>query len=371
MDFTWPPELLALRRDAEDFARETTAGLEVLEDAWLVGYSRDVSRQLGERKWLGTTWPTEMGGGGKSPLYRFVLAETLISAGVPIAASWFADRQIGPVLLTYGTKEQQRQFLPDILAGDASWCIGMSEPDAGSDVAGIRTRAVLHGDTFIVNGAKIWTSFAAVADWCYLICRTNHDPHVPGHRALSELVVDMHTPGISVKRIRDMTGGEHFCEVAFDNVEIPADRLVGTLHGSFGQTMRQLEHERGGIDRLTSNAALYRDTMSGLEEAERNDPRVRQDIAALESGYRIGRLLVLREVLGQAPPSFSAATKTWCTEFEQRVATFCTTHAGASAMLWNRVSRSACYAPAYTIMGGTTQVLRNIIAERVQGLPRV
>ncbi len=370
MDFRWSEDLLALREQAQTFADQATAHIDILEDSWLVGYSREVSQQLGDRGWLGTTWPTEVGGGGKSSLYRFVLAETLISAGVPVAASWFADRQIGPVLLGYGTAAQQQQFLPDILAGRSSWCIGMSEPDAGSDVAGIRTQAVRDGSDFVVNGAKVWTSFAAVADWCYLICRTNPDSTVPGHRAMSELIVDMSTPGIKVSPIRDMTDSSHFCEVIFENVRVPADHLVGTLHGSFGQTMRQLEHERGGIDRLASNAALYRDTLKSLDTATLESPVVRQSIAAIESRYSIGRLMVLREVLGQAPPSFSAATKTWCTEFEQTVATFCAAHNGADSMLWNRVARGVCYAPAYTIMGGTTQVLRNIIAERVLGLPR-
>jgi alkylation response protein AidB-like acyl-CoA dehydrogenase len=365
MDFRWPGELTALREEADAFARDVTRGLDVLEDSWLVGYSRDVSRELGRRGWLGMTWPAEWGGRELTALHRFVVAESLIGHGAPIAASWFADRQIGPVLLQYGTDEQRRRFLPDILAGTSSWCIGMSEPDAGSDVASVRTRAVRDGDAFVVDGQKVWTSFAAVADWCYLICRTDFD--APNHQALSELVVDMSSPGISVRPIRDMTGSEHFCEVHFENVRVPASQLVGELHGSFRQTMRQLEHERGGIDRLASNAALYR---SACKLADVADPLVRQDIAAIESGYRIGRLLVLREVLRQAPASFSAATKTWCTEFEQQVAAFCGSVAGADAMIASRVSRGLCYAPAYTIMGGTTQVLRNILAERVLGLPR-
>lgn len=367
MQYQFPDDVLALEREASQFAEAVTAAQVVREDSWLTGYSREVSRELGRRGWIGITWPREVGGGGKSPLHRFVLAEQLISAGVPIAASWFADRQIGPVLLQYGTAAQRARFLPEILAGTSSWCIGMSEPDAGSDVAGIRTRAVRDGDAFVVDGRKIWTSFAAVADWCYLICRTEPDPKVPGHRALSELIVDMRSPGVSVQEIADMSGGRHFCEVTFDAVRVPADHLVGALNGSFAQTMRQLEHERGGIDRLVSNRALYRD-VSPL--ADRDDARVRQDIARIESGYRIGRLLVLREVVGQAPPSFSAATKTWCTEFEQRVEAFCTHTVGVDAMLTGRAARALSYAPAYTIMGGTTQVLRNIIGERVLGLPR-
>ncbi|MCZ7535642.1 MAG: acyl-CoA dehydrogenase family protein [Acidimicrobiia bacterium] len=365
MDFNWDPELIALRAEVEEFARDAAAGSDVREDSWAVGYSREVSEELGRRGWLGMTWPVEVGGGGRPPLHRFVVAEALISNGAPIAASWFADRQIGPVLLAFGDDDQRRAFLPDMLAGRSSWCVGMSEPDAGSDLAAVRTRAVRDGDTFVVDGRKIWTSFAATADWCYLICRT--DPDAPAHRGMSELIVDMRSPGIDVRPIRDMTGTSHFCEVTFDAVRVPASRLVGALNGSFRQVMRQLEHERGGIDRLASNVALLRDSVLDADTA---DPIVRQEIASLESSYRVGRLLVLREVLGQTPASFSAATKTFCTELEQRVARFAASVAGAEATLWNRIARGVCYSPAYTIMGGTTQVLRNIIGERVLGLPR-
>ncbi len=365
MDYHWDPELIALRDEAEAFAREAAAGSEIREDSWAVGYSREVSEELGRRGWLGMTWPVEVGGGGRPPLHRFVVAEALISNGAPIAASWFADRQIGPVLLAFGDDDQRRELLPDMLAGRSSWCVGMSEPDAGSDLAAVRTRAARDGDTFVVDGSKIWTSFAATADWCYLICRT--DPEAPAHRGMSELIVDMRSPGIDVRPIRDMTGTSHFCEVTFNAVRVPASRLVGALNGSFGQVMRQLEHERGGIDRLASNVALLHDA---VRRADTTDPIVRQEIASLESAYRVGRLLVLREVLGQAPASFSAATKTFCTELEQRVARFAASVAGAEAMLWNRIARGVCYSPAYTIMGGTTQVLRNIIGERVLALPR-
>jgi alkylation response protein AidB-like acyl-CoA dehydrogenase len=313
------------------------------------------------------TWPEAEGGHGRSALERFVVTEALISGGAPIASAYFADRQIGPTLLAFGSESQRRRFLPEIVAGESSWCIGMSEPDAGSDVASLRTRAVRSpsGDVFVVDGQKVWTSGARSARWCYLIART--DPSAPAHRGLSELIVDMSSPGISVRPIRDMTGNEHFCEVVFESVEVPASSLVGELNGSFGQVMRQLEHERGGIDRLVSNRRLYLDALAA---ADLSSPLVRQEVAALEAGYRMGRLLVLREVLGQAPPSFSAATKTFCTEYEQRVARFAASVAGPSALLWDRAARGVCYAPAYTIMGGTTQILRNIIAERVLGLPR-
>jgi alkylation response protein AidB-like acyl-CoA dehydrogenase len=374
MDFELAPELLALQAEATDVAVRAAAKLAFPEDGWIVGHDPEFARELAERGWIGMTWPVDEGGHGRNILERFVVFEALIAHGAPVAAMWFADRQMGPTLLQFGTAEQRRRWLPGIVAGESMWCIGMSEPDAGSDVASLRTRAELDGDTWVVNGRKVWTSGAAFADWCYLIART--DPGAPKHKGLSELVVDMRSPGISVQPIADMTGNRHFCEVAFEDVRVPADHLVGARNGSFGQLMRQMEHERGGIDRLVSNRALYQDVLAaGL--ADTSDPLVRNEVAALEGGYRIGRLLVLRETLQQAPAGFSAATKTFCTEFEQRVAGFCGRAAGAAAMLWGdepglgpRIARNLCYAPGYTIMGGTTQILRNVLAERVLGLPR-
>jgi alkylation response protein AidB-like acyl-CoA dehydrogenase len=375
VDFALSPDLVALAAEACAVGAAGADRRSIREDGWLMGHDPGFARELAERGWLGMTWPAEVGGGGRSALERFVVFEALIGEGAPLAACYFAERQIGPTLLQYATAEQQQRWLPGILAGTDVWCIGMSEPDAGSDVASLRTRAVRTGDasgTWVVDGAKVWTSGAAHADWCYLIVRT--DPDAKPHAGLSELVVDMRSPGIEVRPIVDATGDGHFCEVRFDRVEVPADHLVGEENGSFRQVMRQMEHERGGIDRLVSNHRLYRDV---LPLADRTDPRVRQQIASIETGYRLGRLLVIREVLGQAPKQFSAATKTACTEHEQRVATFCADVLGARGQageagddLAQRVARNVAYAPAYTIMGGTTQILRTIIAERVLGLPR-
>lgn len=375
MDFALSDDLIALGQHARAVGRAGADRRDIREDGWLMGYDPGFALELAERGWLGMTWPVEVGGGGRAAIDRFVVFEALISEGAPLAACYFADRQIGPTLLQFGTAEQQGRWLPGILAGTDVWCIGMSEPDAGSDVASLRTRAVPSGDgsgDWIVDGAKVWTSGAAHADWCYLIART--DPDARPHAGLSELVVDMRSPGIEVRPIIDATGDGHFCEVRFDGVRVPASHLVGEENGSFRQVMRQMEHERGGIDRLVSNQRLYRDV---LPLADGSDARVRQEIAAIETGYRLGRLLVVREVLGQAPKQFSAAAKTACTEHEQRVASFCASVLGARGQagpaeddLARRVARNLAYAPAYTIMGGTTQILRTIIAERVLGLPR-
>ncbi len=372
IDFAWTPELDALAADARSFAQRVTAGLAIREDSWLRGVDPQVARELGRRGWLGMCWPRRWGGHERPPIERFAVVEALISHGAPLASCWFPDRQIGPTLLQFGTDEQRDEFLPDIVAGRAAWCIGMSEPDAGSDVASLRTRATRHGEGWRIEGTKIWTSGAAEADWCYVIART--DPDASPHAGLSEFIVDMHAPGVTVRPIRDMTDDRHFCEVVFENVAVPESRRVGRLHGAFRQIMRQMEHERGGIDRLVSNRRLYLDAVATLRDpphvAPHALPHLRQEFASLEAGYRIGRLMVLREVLGQAPKGYSAVTKTWCTEFEQRVAAFCVAVAGPAAMLWGRAARNICYAPGYTIMGGTTEILRNICGERLLGLPR-
>jgi alkylation response protein AidB-like acyl-CoA dehydrogenase len=365
VDFRLTPALERLAEHAREVGTKAAAGRTHKEQSWITGFDREFSEELGRLGWLGMTWPVELGGGGRSPLERFLVTEALIAAGAPIAATWVGDRQIGPTLVAYGNDEQKRRYLPSMIAGTVTWCIGMSEPDAGSDLAALRTRAIADGERFVIEGRKIWTSFAADAEHCYLIARTGSER--AGHSGISEFIVDMESSGVHVSRIVDSTGEAHFCEVEFDGVRVPRANLVGTLDNSWSQLMRQLEHERAGIDRLMSNWELLQETKA---MADTSDPLIRDELARLECGYRIGRLLVIREVLGQAPRSFSAATKAFCTEHEQRVAQFIGRVAGADTMMANRVARSVIYAPAYTIQGGTSTILRNVIAERVLGLPK-
>lgn len=365
MDFTWTDEQNELRLRARQVAREAVARYGRHNDSWINGFSKEFAREMASHGWIGMTWPVEHGGGGRPAIDRLIVGEELIAAGAPIAAMWFADRQMGPTLIAYGRPDQQAEFLPKILSGETTWCIGMSEPNAGSDLASLTTRAVRDGDSWVINGQKIWTSFGEVADYCYLICRTSTEG--PPHAGISEIVVPMDTAGIEVRPIKDMTTNRHFCEVFFTDVRVPAHNLVGVEGAAFKQTMRQLEHERGGIDRLVSNQALYEIARA---RADTSDPLIRQRIAALEIAYRIGRILVVREVLKQAPAGFSAATKCFCTEHETRVADFVAHVLGAEATLWDDVTRGLNYAPGYTIMGGTSNVMRNILGERVLGLPR-
>jgi alkylation response protein AidB-like acyl-CoA dehydrogenase len=365
VDFAWTAEQEQLRKEARAFAEDAVARFGRHNDSWINGYSDELAAEMAQRGWIGITWPTEFGGGGRPAIDRLIVGEELISAGAPIAAMWFADRQMGPSLIAFGRDDQRDTFLPGILSGETTWCIGMSEPDAGSDLASLKTSARRDGDEWVINGQKIWTSFAAVADYCYLIGRTSTDG--PPHQGISEIIVPMDSPGIEVRPITDMTTNRHFCEVFFTDVRVPVGNLVGVEGNAFKQTMRQLEHERGGIDRLVSNRALYE---IALARADRSDPLVRQEIAAIETAYRIGRILVVREVLKQAPAGFSAATKCFCTEHEQRVSEFVWRTLGAAATLWDDVTHGLVYSPGYTIMGGTSNVMRNILGERVLGLPR-
>ncbi len=366
LNFTLDPELETLQKRARDVAADGVAKFGRHNDSWINGYSKEFAQVMSQEGWIGMGWPKKYGGGDRPPIERVIVAEEMIGAGAPIAAMWFADRQMGPTLIAYGTEDQKAEYLPAMLTGESTWCIGMSEPDAGSDLASLGTSATRDGDSWVINGQKIWTSFGEVADYCYLICRTTTEG--PPHRGISEIIVPMDSPGIEVRPITDMTTNRHFCEVYFTDVRVPIENLVGVEGDAFKQTMRQLEHERGGIDRLVSNRALYE---MALERADLDDPVVRQEVASLETGYRVGRLLVYREVLKQAPAGFSAATKCFCTEHEWRVAEFVARTFGAEAMLFDEdLAKGLLYAPGYTIMGGTSNVMRNILGERVLGLPR-
>ena len=238
MDFSWTPEQLALREHAREVAAEAVARYGRSNDSWINGFSKEFAVEMAGHGWIGMTWPTEHGGGGRPDIERLIVGEELIAAGAPIAAMWFADRQMGPTLINYGTPDQQSEFLPDILAGRSTWCIGMSEPDSGSDLASLTTTAERDGDDFVINGQKIWTSFGESADFCYLICRT--DSSGPPHRGIREVIVPMDTPGIEVRPITDMTTNRHFCEMWFTDVRVPKDNILLGSGRGFEISQRRL-----------------------------------------------------------------------------------------------------------------------------------
>jgi alkylation response protein AidB-like acyl-CoA dehydrogenase len=382
MDFRFTPEQEAFRHDVRSFLRAALPQPPAIpEDGWILGFDRAFSKKLAARGWIGLTWPREYGGQGKSYLDRLILTEELLRHSAPVAAHWLGDRQMGPSILRYGTPAQKERFLPGIISGDLVFCIGMSEPGAGSDLAGLQTRAEEDGDAFVLNGQKIWTSFAHLADYCYLVARTNTE--VPKHKGISEFLVDMKTPGITIKPIVDMTGAHHFNEVFFDNVRIPKDCLVGERDRGWYQIASQLDYERSGIERLMSNYPLIGAIRQYVQEHGLNRSEVvRHRLAQLHIEFTMGKLMVYKVAWlltqGKIPNAESAAAKAFCTEFEQRLAQAASEWLGgygqlmpgsARALLNGRVARAYLYAPAYTIQGGTSTILRNIIAMRGLGLP--
>ena len=383
MDYRPTPEQEALRRELREFLADDPAlrDRRFEEDGWITGYDPGFSKRIGERGWIGLTWPRRYGGSERSYLDRLIVTEELLLAGAPVAAHWFGDRQIGPALLAHGTEEQRDELLPRIARAEIGFCVGMSEPNAGSDLAGLSTRAVVDGGDFVITGQKIWTSFASDAHYCYLVART--DPDSAPHRGISEILVPMDAPGITVRPIPDMVGESHFGEVFFDEVRVPRRWLIGELDRGFYQIMKQLDYERSGIERLISNYPLWRDALAlASERGALNDPALRQEVVEIETALRAGRGMIYKVAAilsaGRTPNHEAAVAKVFCTSLEQRIADLVARVLGpaaqlslgtARAPLGGRAARALLYAPAYTIQGGTNEILRNIIAQRGLGLP--
>ncbi len=388
MDFRFTPEQEDFRKEVRGFleSEKQKGAYETKCDAWIIGHDPEFSKKVGARGWIGMTWPKAYGGQGKSYLDRLVLTEELLRYGAPVAAHWFSDRQIGPSLIAFGTEEQKKEFLPRIIRGELYVGLGMSEPGAGSDLASLKTRAVEEGDHFIVNGQKVWTSGAHSFNYIYLVVRT--DANVPKHKGISELLVDLNLPGITVRPLIDMTGGHHFNEVFFDNVKVPKNALIGKKNEGWKQIVAQLDYERSGMERLMGNYPLFERILDYARETKRNggplsrDPIIRSRLAELATEFEVGRLLIYRVawVLSQGrTPNYEASlAKTYCCEFEQRLAAAAISIMGPYGQLregskWapmgGMAAGSYLIAPGYSLQAGTHEVLRNIIAMRGLGLP--
>ena len=371
MDFALTPTQAALQGEVRAFLRDTLPAGEARDDGWIVGFSREFSRALGARGWIGYTWPRRYGGKEGSYLERLIITEELLRAGAPVGAHWLADRQLGPALLAYGSEEQRSEILPGIARGELVFCIGMSEPNAGSDLASLRTRAVEDGDFFVIDGHKIWTTNAHEAEYCYLVART--DPSAAKHKGISEFLLDMKSPGITVRPIVDMAGEHHFNEIFFEGVRVHRRFLVGEKNRGWYQIAAQLDYERSGIERLLSNWRVLRaahDDARGTGLS--TDPVWRDRMASAETRLATGRWLVYRVAWllsrGIVPNKESALAKVYATELEQEVAELAGLTFGMRGLA-GRIARALAFAPAYTIMGGTSPILRNIIALRGLGLP--
>jgi alkylation response protein AidB-like acyl-CoA dehydrogenase len=386
VDFDYPPEAEAFRAEfrawlddnVTDDVRGLSGGL-AFDDVSALTRHREWNARLADAGYAAIAWPLEYGGRGAGVMEQVVWAEELHRSGAPGPVNVLGIPNVAPAIMHYGTEGQKRSLLPRMLRGDDIWCQGFSEPDAGSDLAGLKTTAVLAGDHWIVTGQKVWTSLGHHAHWCELLVRT--DPEAPKHRGITCLLVDMSSPGIEVRPLTTITGSHDFNEVFFDEVRVPADSVLGPVNDGWRVAMTTLSHERGGVAKLhlglRANAArlieVARTTPGRSGGTAAQDPALRQRIARVYLEAELLKFIADRAISGELHgralgPESSIAKLQW-SEASQHIAEVAAAVLGPDAIhgRW-AVDRLSCRQT--TIAGGTTQINKNIIAQRILGLPR-
>jgi acyl-CoA dehydrogenase len=339
--------------------------------------------RMAEKGWTVPEWPREYGGGGLTREEAKILRQELRALGCRPPLTSFGISMLGPALLKYGSEEQKREYLPKITRGEIRWCQGYSEPGAGSDLASLQARAEDKGDQFLVNGSKIWTSYADKADWIFCLVRT--DPNAPKHEGISFLLFDMESAGVSTKPIILISGASPFCETFFDDVLVPKANLVGKLNKGWDVAKYLLTHERdmiGGMGTTSENRSLGQiasDTV-GTDNGMLADTVLRGQIAAYEIDTLAFRLTMDRvgdmAKLGQAHPAVSSLLKYYGTELNKRRMELVMSAGGSDALEWEgershegRTARAWLRSKGNSIEGGTSEIQLNIIAKRILGLP--
>jgi alkylation response protein AidB-like acyl-CoA dehydrogenase len=366
-----PPEDEALRAEVREFLAQTLDGLAPDKRArsWM-GFDAGFSRQLAERGWLGLTLPREHGGSARGHFARFVLSEELLGAGAPVSAHWIADRQSAPLILKYGTPAQQAFYLPRICRAEAFFCIGMSEPGSGSDLASIRTRAVPAAGGWRLNGSKIWTTNAHRSHYMIALVRTSGTAE-DRHQGLSQFIVDLSLPGVSVRPIEDLAGDAHFSEVFFDNVELAEDALIGAEGAGWAQVNAELAFERSGPERLYSSIALL-DCWLAHCRGQAEDTASQAVLGGILSQMAVLRAMSLsiagKLAAGLSPATEAALVKDLGTELEQAIPRLIGDALARrpDLPLPPPLLRTLAYleqvAPTFSLRGGTREILRGIIA---------
>ena len=336
-----------------------------------------------EKGWTVPEWPREYGGGGLTRDEAKILHQEMGTMGCRSPLDSFGIWMLGPALLKYGSEEQKREYLPKIARGEIRWCQGYSEPGAGSDLASLQTRAQEQGDHFVVNGSKIWTSYADRADWIFCLVRT--DPEAPKHEGISFVLFDMESAGVSTRPITLISGKSPFCQTFFDDVLVPKANLVGKLNKGWEIAKYLLTHERdmiGGIGRPSDGRSLGQIALEtvGIENGILADPILRADIASLEIDGWAFRLMMERAgdmaKAGQAHPAVSSLLKYYGTELNKRRFELLMTAGGSDALEWEgprsregHAARAWLRSKGNSIEGGTSEVQLNIVAKRILGLP--
>ncbi|AVO49472.1 acyl-CoA dehydrogenase [Melaminivora suipulveris] len=368
-----PPEDEALRAEVRAFLQEAVRDLpaHIRARSW-GGYSAELSRALAAHGWVGITLAREYGGGGRSAFARYVLVEEFLNAGAPVGSHWIADRQSAPLILKYGTEAQKQFYVPRVCRGEAFFCIGMSEPGSGSDLASVKTRATPNEHGFLLNGQKIWTTNAQGSQYMIALVRTSGSAQ-DRHKGLSQVIVDLSLPGVTVRPIQDLSGDSHFCEVFFDDVQLAPDALIGAEGQGWEQVTAELAFERSGPERLFSSIVLFDQWLAWVRT-----PAGRSDAATRLAGKVLTQLSPLRAMSvavqekltqGASPIAQAALVKELGTTLEQFIP------AAIADDLFSREQPEDVpvellltlkyvteAAPSYSLRGGTRDILRGMIA---------
>ena len=383
MDFHLTPEEEAFRAEVRAFLDENLPkGVNTGDPKFLAEWNRRVR----EKRWVGFSWPKEVGGGGGSIMQQVILKEEMAKRKAPTLGTCFMGLAwVGPSIIQYGTEEQKRRFIPDILDGKYQWCTGYSEPGAGSDLASLQCRCVRDGDHYVVNGQKIWTSIAMWSKWMILLVRT--DPHAKvKHDGITCLLVEMSTPGITVRPLKNMSGGTMFSEVFFDDVRVPVENRLGAEGDGWRVTITALANERSGIAEIEG----LRRTLEGLKDLARRstrrgrpaleDPVIRRRLVRAETRIEAMRLngmrFLTKQLRGEPLGSETSINKLHRATLEVELGEIGLELQGSAGVVTGpeavdagRWQRFALNWPEVVIGGGTPNVQKNIIAERILGLP--
>jgi alkylation response protein AidB-like acyl-CoA dehydrogenase len=380
MDFDHTPEDEAFRAEVRKFLKQhlpKKPGFEALAE-W--------QRQVRAKGWVGFAWPREVGGGGGSISQQVILKEEMAKAKAPPLGSCFMGLAwVGPSIIEYGSEEQKRKFIPDILDGKYQWCTGYSEPGSGSDLAALKTRALRDGDDYVINGQKIWTSIAMWSKWIILLVRT--DAGSEKHEGITCVLVPMDTPGITVRPIKNMAGGAMFAEVFFDNVRVPVANRLGEEGQGWQVTVSALAHERSSIAEVAGLQRTLEEVKALAKQCKKNgkpaaqDPGVRRRIARADARIEAMRLnglrFLTRQLRGEHVGPETSVNKLQRAALEIELGELALEIVGGAGVLdkdaapeqgkWQRMALSW---PEVVIGGGTPNIQRNIIAERILGLPK-
>jgi alkylation response protein AidB-like acyl-CoA dehydrogenase len=376
MDLTLTPAEREFRDELRAWIADHHPGRTPEGDEAAFEFTRAWQRELNERGWAGLTWPQEYGGAGATQIEQAIFYEEIARARAPRVANTLGLVMGGPTVIAYGSDEQKERYLSPILSAEEIWCQGFSEPESGSDLASLKTRAVRDGDDFVVTGQKVWTTMAHHAKWCMLVARTNQD--APKHRGLTYFLMDMEQDGVEVRPLRQITGEAEFNELFIEEARIPAANVVGGVDNGWRVAITTLMHERAGLAfalQVGVQIALGELVEDLRESGASRDPVVRQRLAQLHIEAQVLRLLAYRGLTtaqrnGEPGPEGSLGKWLWA-EVNQGLTEFAMELRGPRAGLVDPIwTYRFLRARANSIEGGTTEILKNIVAERVLGLPR-